>query len=315
MIGADLSLWWGIPFAGLLLSIAILPLVAHDLWHGHYGKIALAWVLALLVPFTFSFGTDLALHEVAHVVLAEYLPFIIVLFALFTISGGICLRGECSAATPARNTGLLSFGAALASVMGTTGASMLLIRPLLTAEPRPAPPRPHGGVLHPAGGKHRGRAVAARRSAAVHRLSQGCRLLLDHGARCCGPTLFLTATLLGLFYVVDRRLFAASRMAVDIIEHSFRVRLEGTFNLVLLAGVVGAVLLSGLWKPDVSFDVLGTPVALQNVVRDGLLIGAAFVSLAGHTEVGIRGRATCFVGADGRGGQAVRLQFSSRSSP
>ena len=132
MIGADLSLWWGIPFAGLLLSIAILPLVAHDLWHDHYGKIALAWVLALLIPFTFSFGTDLALHEVAHVVLAEYLPFIVVLFALFTISGGICIHGQFRA-TPERNTAILALGAMLASIMGTTGASMLLIRPLLTA--------------------------------------------------------------------------------------------------------------------------------------------------------------------------------------
>src|SRR5262249_54111524 len=130
--GAALSLAWGIPFAGLLLSIAVLPLAAHRFWHEHYGKVGAAWAVALIIPLALAFGAGVAWHEVAHVLLAEYLPFVIILFALFTISGGIGLRGQFRA-TPERNTLLLAIGAALASVMGTTGASMLLIRPLLMA--------------------------------------------------------------------------------------------------------------------------------------------------------------------------------------
>ncbi len=79
-----------------------------------------------------NFGVDLALHEVVHTLLLEYLPFMILLLALFTVAGGIHIRGNLHA-TPALNTGLLALGTVLASVMGTTGAAMLLIRPLLRA--------------------------------------------------------------------------------------------------------------------------------------------------------------------------------------
>ena len=130
--GASLRLIWGAPFAGLLLSIALVPLVSARFWHAHYGKIAAAWAAAFLVPFTLRFGIAETLHDVAHAMLLEYVPFVIILFSLFTIAGGICFRGALRG-TPAKNTGLLALGAALASVMGTTGASMLLIRPLLTA--------------------------------------------------------------------------------------------------------------------------------------------------------------------------------------
>ncbi len=91
--GAQLSLWWGLPFAGLLLSIAIAPLVAPKLWHAHYGKVSAAWALALPCRLRRASGHRRALHQVVHALLLEYLPFIAILFALFTIAGGICLRG------------------------------------------------------------------------------------------------------------------------------------------------------------------------------------------------------------------------------
>src|SRR3954471_4320412 len=119
--GAALSALWGLPFAGLLLSIALLPIVARGFWHRHYGKITLAWGLAFLLPYTLRFGATEAVHGVAHAILLEYLPFLIVLFALYTIAGGIGVR-TALAPTPGRNTMLLAFGTALASVMGTTGA-------------------------------------------------------------------------------------------------------------------------------------------------------------------------------------------------
>ncbi len=129
---ATLSLPWGLPFAGLLLSIAIVPLVAPRFWHAHYGKIAAAWAVGAARAVHGAFGLVETLHNVAHAMLLEYVPFVAILFALFTIAGGICLRGVL-VGYPGLNTGLLALGAGLASVMGTTGASMLLIRPLLTA--------------------------------------------------------------------------------------------------------------------------------------------------------------------------------------
>ena len=112
--GSQMSLVWVIPFAGVLLSIAILPLVAPHFWHHNFGKLSAFWALCFLVPFTFLFGWQLALFEMLHVLLLEYIPFIILLFALFTVAGGVRLRGSL-AGTPLVNTALLAFGAFIAS--------------------------------------------------------------------------------------------------------------------------------------------------------------------------------------------------------
>jgi Na+/H+ antiporter NhaD/arsenite permease-like protein len=130
--GAELSLLWAIPFAGVLLSIALMPLVAAHLWHHHYGKIAAAWAVTLLLPLAAVFGVGAAWYEFAHVMVLEYVPFIALLLALYTAGGGVLLRGTL-VGTPATNTALLAIGTALASLMGTTGAAMLLIRPVLRA--------------------------------------------------------------------------------------------------------------------------------------------------------------------------------------
>ncbi len=87
--GASLGPWWGLPFAGILLSIALLPLLVPQLWHHHYGKISAAWALAFLLPFAALFGASAAASNLVHALLAEYIPFIILLTALFTVSGGI----------------------------------------------------------------------------------------------------------------------------------------------------------------------------------------------------------------------------------
>jgi Na+/H+ antiporter NhaD/arsenite permease-like protein len=130
--GAVLSAWWGIPFAGVLLSIAILPLAAPKLWHHHFGKIAAGWALLFLLPFAVVFGPDAAGGALVHTLLAEYIPFIALLTALFTAAGGIYVRGNLHG-SPATNVGIMAAGSVLASLMGTTGASMLLIRPLIRA--------------------------------------------------------------------------------------------------------------------------------------------------------------------------------------
>jgi Na+/H+ antiporter NhaD/arsenite permease-like protein len=154
--GSALPLWWGIPFAGILLSIAVMPLVAPIFWHHHFGKVAAGWALLFLVPFAVAFGPGLAGASLVHALLAEYIPFVILLTALFTVAGGIYIKGNLHG-SPGLNTGLLAIGAVLASFMGTTGASMLLIRPAAARQRQPQAQRACGGVLHFPRGQHRWR--------------------------------------------------------------------------------------------------------------------------------------------------------------
>ena len=130
--GAGLSLFWLIPFAGLLLSIALVPLLAGEFWHNHFGKIAAFWTLAIIAPLLVVYGGSIAAYELLHTVLLEYIPFIILIFALYTISGGVYVGGNLHG-SPVTNTVLLIVGWALASFIGTTGASMVMIRPVLRA--------------------------------------------------------------------------------------------------------------------------------------------------------------------------------------
>ena len=128
----NLAIYWIVPFIGILLSIAIFPLIWPKIWHHHFGKISLFWVISLIIPFLLKEGWEITLYELMHVGLLEYLPFIILLLALFTISGGVRLTGSL-VGTPKINSLILLIGTVLASWMGTTGAAMLLIRPLLRA--------------------------------------------------------------------------------------------------------------------------------------------------------------------------------------
>ncbi len=130
-LGKLLPLYACIPFACMLLSIALLPLVAGTFWHHHFGKISAFWAATLAIPFVAVYKGD-AIYEILHIILADYVPFIILLWALFTVSGGILLKGTLRG-TPAVNTGMILLGTILASWMGTTGAAMLMIRPFLRA--------------------------------------------------------------------------------------------------------------------------------------------------------------------------------------
>jgi Na+/H+ antiporter NhaD/arsenite permease-like protein len=120
--------WVVLPFAGLLLSIALLPALAPRFWLRHMGRVAAGWSLAL-IPFL---GFSAWAHETAHAMVASYLPFVSVLGGLYVIAGGILLRGG-PAGRPWGNTAVLGLGLILALVMGTTGAAMVIIHPLLRA--------------------------------------------------------------------------------------------------------------------------------------------------------------------------------------
>jgi Na+/H+ antiporter NhaD/arsenite permease-like protein len=127
----DLPLWTVLPFAGLLLSIAILPLVALHFWESNRNRGIVTALFALPVALYLLAQGEAGLHELLEKG-EEYTSFILLLGALFTITGGIRVRGSLSG-TPLLNTSLLGLGAVLANAIGTTGASVLLIRPLLRA--------------------------------------------------------------------------------------------------------------------------------------------------------------------------------------
>ncbi|CAG9239098.1 Na+/H+ antiporter NhaD and related arsenite permeases [Paraburkholderia sabiae] len=278
--GAALSVWWGAPFAGILLSIAVFPLVAPKLWHHHFGKISAAWAMLFLVPFAFAFGAPMAFGTLIHAMLEEYVPFIVLLTALYTVAGGICVTGNLHG-SPRLNTALLALGTALASIMGTTGAAMLLIRPLLRANDN----RKHvvhvvvffiflvanaGGSLSPLGDPP----LFLGFLNGVGFFWTTVHLAL--------PMLFICVVLLAAFYALDSFYFRHREevLPVDPSPDTQGVGVTGKINFVLLALVIGLVLMSGLWKPGITFDVAGTHVALQNIVRDVALVAVTLLSLA-----------------------------------
>ena len=282
----QLSAWWGLPFAGMLLSIALMPLLAPAFWHHHAGKVALAWSLAFLLPFASTFGVAEAGHSLVHTLLAEYLPFIILLTALFTVAGGIYVRGNLHG-SPGLNTGLMAIGAVLASFMGTTGAAMLMIRPLIRANDN----RRHvahvmvffifivanaAGSLTPLGDPP---------------LFLGFLRGVDFfwtAAHIFPETLFLVGSLLTIFYIVDRYWYHKEGVVrVDPTPDSPGIGIDGAINLLPLLAIIALVLISGLWKPATVFMVFGTEVGLAQGVRDGGLVLVTLLSLA-ITPAGVR---------------------------
>ena len=128
----NLSLLWIIPFLGILLSIAFFPLLTPHFWHHHYGKVSLFWWIVFFGAFSVKFGIGTGTYYLLEVYMLEFIPFITLLLALFTVAGGIQLKGEL-AGTPKVNTIMIFIGGILASFMGTTGAAMVMIRPILKA--------------------------------------------------------------------------------------------------------------------------------------------------------------------------------------
>ena len=272
--GANLSLWWTIPFAGILLSIAIFPLVAPDFWHHHFGKVSAFWALLLVVPMLISFGWQITLHEVLHAYLLEYIPFIILLFALFTISGGVRLKGYLKG-TPEVNTLMLLIGTFLASWMGTTGAAMLMIRPMIRANEW-RDKKVHmvvffiflvanvGGSLTPLGDPP----LFLGFLQGVNFFWTTTHMFL--------PMSFVVVIVLAVYYVWDKILFnkESNTQPEDTGE---ALGLEGSFNLLLLLGVVGAVLFSGFVKIG-EVDIYHIPVRIENMIRDAVLLFLSWVS-------------------------------------
>jgi Na+/H+ antiporter NhaD/arsenite permease-like protein len=274
--GAGMSLAWGLPFAGLLLSIALMPLLAGPIWHHHYGKIAAGWALLLVLPFALVFGLGVAASEVWHILLQEYIPFIALLLALYVTGGGVLLKGTLIG-TPATNTALLAFGTVIASVMGTTGASMLLIRPVLRANAF-RKQKTHtfvffiflvsniGGSLTPLGDPPLYLGFLKGVSffwTTTHLFSE---------------FLFCAVLLLAVYYVLDSWAWAREKPTPPAIEKRERFSIEGYANLWLIGAVVLMVLAQGYWRPgDVA--LFGEKIGLERLVGVAVFVGIAAISM------------------------------------
>ena len=277
--GEVLSLIWVVPFAGMLLSIALLPLLLPLWWHRHFGKISVFWALTFVIPFAIEFGFGVAVVEVLHVAALEYLPFIVLLLSLFTVSGGIRLQGTL-VGTPVINALILVIGIVLASWMGTTGAAMLLIRPLLQAN-QSRRYKVHtvvffiflvaniGGSLTPLGDPP---------------LFLGFLKGVDFFwplTNMFFPMLVASAAVLAVFVVMDAWLFqkeVRSGSWKGVTGERVPLRVSGSANFLCIAMIVGAVLMSGIWNSGIYLSWPGTEVPLQNILRDIILLAVAYVS-------------------------------------
>lgn len=275
--GTTLTILWTIPFAGILLSIAVMPLVAPHFWHNNFGKVSFFWALTFVFPFLIVEGLSVTLYEVLHIVLLDYMPFIILLLSLFTISGGIRLKGTL-VGTPLLNLIIILIGTILASWMGTTGAAMLLIRPLIRANQH----REHkvhvivffiflvaniGGSLTPLGDPP---------------LFLGFLKGVDFfwtTTAMIKPMLFMVVSLSLIFYFIDSRFYNmedhSKKPSVEKIE---KLGIEGSINFLFLLGVIAAVLMSGIWNPHISFTVHNVELTLPNLMRDILLLSLTALS-------------------------------------
>lgn len=278
-LGEDLPLFSIIPFAGILISIAIVPLLAPTIWHRNYGKISAAWALSFLIPFLIWKGFSEAIHQFMHVMLLEYIPFIILLFSLFTVSGGIRIKGYL-AGTPLVNTLILLIGTTLASWMGTTGAAMLLIRPLIRSNKW----RKHkvhtiiffiflvaniGGSLTPLGDPP-----------LFLGFLQGVDFFWTTKAMLF-PMLLTVLFLIIIYYLLDNFYIRKEHVPHQTdSQYKEPLGIEGGINILLLLGIVASVLMSGFWQPEISnITIFGINLKLQNIFRDLLLLVIAGVSM------------------------------------
>lgn len=276
-LGKVLPLWSVIPFIGILLSIALFPLLAEKFWHHHFPKVSAFWALAFAIPFVVAYGGD-ALYEIFHIYLIDYIPFIVLLWALFTAAGGILIEGTLKG-KPVTNLVMLLIGTVIASWIGTTGASMVLIRPVLRAN--------------------------ANRKSKMHVVIFFIFLVSNIGGSLTplgDPPLFLgflhsvpffwtlnlftemafvVVILLALFFVMDTMLYNRDKKAGLIKEdntETIPIRVRGLHNFIFLGGIIGGVLMSGLLDLG-SVTVLGVHMGWQNILRDVILICMGLLSL------------------------------------
>lgn len=273
-IGRILPLWSALPFAGILLSIALMPLFIPRFWHHHFPKVSAFWALVFALPFLYFFR-ETALHEIIHIIIIDYIPFILLLWALFTVSGGIYIKGTLKG-TPAVNTVILFIGTLLASIIGTTGASMLMIRPILRSN--------------------------AWRVYKVHTIIFFIFLVSNIGGALTplgDPPLFLgflhgvpffwtmhilpemafaSVVLLILYFLWDSYYYKKESQTAAPLGDPEPLKIEGKRNFIFLAGIIAAVLFSGTIKLG-EVNIVGIHQTIENLLKDALLVLMGMLSL------------------------------------
>jgi Na+/H+ antiporter NhaD/arsenite permease-like protein len=276
--GAKLSFFWAIPFIGMLLSIAVFPLANPHFWEHHQGKIAGGWAALMAIPLALTQGLGVAVDTILHTILLEYVPFIMLIFALFTVAGGIWIRGNFHG-SPLTNATLLAIGALLASFIGTTGASMVMIRPMLRANDNRRM-NAHvfiffifivsniGGALTPLGDPP---------------LFLGFLRGVDFfwtTTHLMAETLFVFALVMAAFVALDTYLYRKEGVARPLPDPTpdSNVRVFGGVNFALSGVIIAAILMSASVKLG-SIAIGGTTIELQNLLRDVIMLIVGLVSL------------------------------------
>jgi Na+/H+ antiporter NhaD/arsenite permease-like protein len=285
--GAAMSLLWALPFVGLLLSIATGPLLYPHLWEHHYVKFVLFWAACVVVPLFAFAGAAATAQALLHTLLLEYMPFILLLIALFTTAGGIFVEGNLRG-TPAANALLLLTGTVLASFVGTTGASMVMIRPLIRANDDRVH-RVHtviffiflvsniGGSLTPLGDPP---------------LFVGFLKGVDFfwtTKHLFHETAFVAGLVLAAFFVLDWHLHRREERGEHPLDPTpdSPLRLHGLVNFALIGVIVAAILMSAYWKPGVTLHVYGVGLELQDLLRDAIFVAVTIASMK-LTRISVR---------------------------
>ncbi len=272
--GRALSAPWAVPFIGMLLSIALGPVLIPRVWHHHYGKIAAGWGALTVVALLAHAGPVITAETLLHTLCLEYVPFVLLLLALFTVTGGLRLEGPFTG-TPGSNTALLAAGTALASITGTTGAAMLLVRPLIRANAWRRR-RQHtlvffiflvaniGGSLTPLGDPP----LFLGFLKGVSFFWPAAHLFL--------PLLLCAAVLLPAYYLIDSAYMRGEEAPTP--APRVPLRLGGTVNLPLLAIILLAVLASGIWAGGVAVSTHGIELGWGALARDFTLLAVTLAS-------------------------------------
>jgi Na+/H+ antiporter NhaD/arsenite permease-like protein len=277
--GAGLSLPWALPFVGILLTIALGPTLSPRLWSRHHGKMAVGWAAVTLVAIWLHAGAGVALDAFLHALLTDYLSFIVLLFALYVVSGGLLVTGNLRG-TPQINAGMLFVGTLLASFVGTTGAAMILIRPLIRANEHRRH-KTHVFIF----------AIFLMANIGGSLTALGNPPLFVgflHGVdffwtmqHLLSATSLIAGLVLAIFIGVDAWLYrreqphdpSHQRVSATVVS------IRGWINVPLIAAIIAAILLAVTWRPGIVLAVGGSELQLQNLLRDAILIGIAVASL------------------------------------
>ena len=281
----QVPVWLCIPFAGLLLCIAVMPLIKAEWWEAHQPHVVLMWILLMVIPFAVVYGTGKATETVLECIVNDYLTFIVLLFGLFCVSGNITMEGDF-AGSPRVNACLLAFGTLLSSCIGTTGASMLMIRPMIRAN------------------KWRRRKVQVM-VFFIFLVSNigGCLTPVGDPPLLMGfmngvdffwslnllPVMILNVVLLlALFYVIDSRAYkkdlAEGAKQPEVSGEHKKLRLNGAHNIIFLLMIIVAVILSGVLPKTVPFfkgsiHFYGeVELGFASILEMVMILAAAFLS-------------------------------------